>query len=96
MFDGKCTKNNLIQLCCARDLRHFRWAAGAGQRGKETPDTLDETLPSLEQIHLPRQCASECAGMGLSVEGAAKSLHLPRLHALQATSEGVSVEGDFD
>ena len=72
------------------------WAAGAGQRGKETPDTLDETLPSLEQIHLPRQCASECAGMGLSVEGAAKSLHLPRLHALQATSEGVSVEGDFD
>ena len=50
----------------------------------------------LERNHLPRGCASECAGMGVSVEGAAKSLHLPRLHALQATSEGVSVEGDFD
>ena len=50
----------------------------------------------IEQIHLPRQGASECAGMVVSVEGAAKSLHLPRLHAQHATPEGVSVEGDFD
>ena len=50
----------------------------------------------LEQIHLPRSCATECVGMGVSVEGAAKSLHLPRLHALQVTPAGVSVEGDFD
>ena len=45
--------------------------------------------------HLPRPYASECAGMRVGVEGAAKSLHLPRLHALQVTPAGVSVEGDF-
>ena len=31
-----------------------------------------------DQNHLPRGCAPECIGMGVSVEGAAKSLHLPR------------------
>ena len=50
---------------------------------------------AVEQIHLPRSSASECAGMRVGVEGAAKSLHLPRLYALQVTSAGVSVEGDF-
>ena len=49
-----------------------------------------------EHNHLPRGCAPECVGMGVSVEGAAKSLHLPRLHALQTIPAGVSVEGDFD
>ena len=45
--------------------------------------------------HLPRPYASECAGMRVDVEGAAKSLHLPHLYALQVTPAGVSVEGDY-
>ena len=56
----------------------------------------DDAVPfAVEQNHLPRPYASECAGMRVGVEGAAKSLHLPRLHALQVTPAGVSVEGDF-
>ena len=59
---------------------------------------LFRTIPvpfAVEQNHLPRPYASECAGMRVGVEGAEKSLHLPRLHALQVTPAGVSVEGDF-
>ena len=67
------------------------------------PQTADisylfRTIPvpvTVEKNHRPRPYASECAGMRVGVEGAAKSLHLPRLHALQVTPEGVSVEGDF-
>ena len=59
---------------------------------------LFRTIPvkfSVEQNHLPRPYASDCAGMRVGVEGAEKSLHLLRLQALQATPAGVSVEGDF-
>lgn len=43
---------------------------------------LFRTIPvkfSVEQNHLPRPYASDCAGMRVGVEGAEKSLHLPRL-----------------
>ena len=58
---------------------------------------FDDVIRSLCSCgnHLPRPYASECAGMRVGVEGAAKSLHLPRLHALQVTPAGLSVEGDF-
>ena len=63
---------------------------------KEHPNSADiPLLPcAVEQNHLPRPYASECAGMRVGVEGAAKSLHLPRLYAIQVTPAGVSVEGD--
>ena len=59
---------------------------------------LFRTIPvpfAVEQKHLPRPYASQCAGMGVGVEGAAKRLHLPRLYTLQVIPAGVSVEGDF-